>query len=115
MLCRLLFIEIRVVCFIAENGYFVILPFTYVIGGDFLNYTYMVECSDGTLYTGWTNNLNKRLKAHNESESGAKYTKLKRPVVLVYYEGFATKEEAMRREYQIKQLTRKKKLALMEF
>ena len=75
----------------------------------------MVKCSDGTLYTGWTNNLNKRLKAHNEGDSGAKYTKLKRPVSLVYYEGFATKEEAMRREYQIKQLTRKQKLSLIDF
>lgn len=89
--------------------------FTHIFGGDFLNYTYMVKCSDGTLYTGWTNNLNKRLKAHNEGDSGAKYTKLKRPVSLVYYEGFATKEEAMRREYQIKQLTRKQKLALIDF
>lgn len=75
----------------------------------------MVECSDGTLYTGWTNCLSKRLKAHNESENGAKYTKLKRPVRLVYYEGFATKEEAMQREYKIKKLTRKQKLSLMEF
>lgn len=80
-----------------------------------LNYTYMVKCSDGSLYTGWTNCLEKRVKAHNQGENGARYTKLKRPVVLVYYEGFATREEAMRREYQIKQLTRKQKLALMEF
>lgn len=80
-----------------------------------MNYTYMVKCSDDSLYTGWTNGLQKRLKAHNEGQNGAKYTKLKRPVELVYYEGFATKEEAMRREYQIKQLTRKQKLALMDF
>ena len=68
-----------------------------------MNYTYMVQCADGTLYTGWTNCLEKRLKAHNEGKNGAKYTKAKRPVTLVYFEGFSTKEEAMSREYQIKQ------------
>ena len=79
-----------------------------------MNYTYMVKCADGTLYTGWTNCVEKRLKAHNEGKAGAKYTRAKRPVELVYYEGYATKEEAMRREYAIKQLTRKEKLKLME-
>lgn len=80
-----------------------------------MNYTYIVQCADRTLYTGWTNCLQKRLKAHNEGKAGAKYTRSKRPVKLVYYEGFETKEEAMRREYAIKQLTRKQKLNLMEF
>lgn len=80
-----------------------------------MNYTYMVRCADGSLYTGWTNCLEKRLKAHNESRSGAKYTKAKRPVTLAYYEGFATKEEAMKRECRIKKLTRKQKDRLMEF
>ena len=80
-----------------------------------MNYTYMVKCADGTLYTGWTNNVEKRLKAHNEGKAGAKYTRAKRPVELVYYEGYATKEEAMSREYAIKQLTRKEKLKLMDF
>ena len=80
-----------------------------------MNYTYMVECADGTLYTGWTNCLQKRLEAHNSGKNGAKYTKTKRPVALVYYEGFFTKEEAMRREYEIKQLTRAQKLKMMEF
>ena len=80
-----------------------------------MNYTYMVECADGTLYTGWTNCLEKRLKAHNGGRNGAKYTKTKRPVSLVYYEGFITKEEAMQREYQIKQLTRERKLELIKF
>ena len=80
-----------------------------------MNYTYMVKCADGTLYTGWTNCLEKRLKAHNSGRNGAKYTKTKRPVSLVYYEGFITKEEAMQREYQIKQLTRKRKLELINF
>lgn len=80
-----------------------------------MNYTYMVRCADDSLYTGWTNCLEKRLKAHNEGKEGAKYTKAKRPVTLVYCEGFATKEEAMSREYAIKQLTRAQKLKLMEF
>ena len=78
-----------------------------------MNYTYIVECADGTLYTGWATNVQKRVKAHNEEKSGAKYTKAKRPVKLVYYEGYETKEEAMRREYAIKQLTRKQKLELI--
>ncbi len=80
-----------------------------------MNYTYMVKCADGTLYTGWTNCLEKRLKAHNGGRNGAKYTKTKRPVSLVYYEGFFTKEEALQREYQIKQLTRERKLELINF
>lgn len=80
-----------------------------------MNYTYMVKCADGTLYTGWTNCLEKRLKAHNSGRNGAKYTKTKRPVSLVYYEGFFTKEEAMQREYQIKQFTRERKLELINF
>ena len=80
-----------------------------------MNYTYIVKCADGTLYTGWTTSVEKRLKAHNEGKPGAKYTRAKRPVELVYYEGYATKEEAMSREYAIKQLTRKEKLALMDF
>lgn len=80
-----------------------------------MNYTYMMKCADGTLYTGWTTLVEKRLKAHNEGKAGAKYTRAKRPVELVYYEGYATKEEAMSREYAIKQLTRKEKLALMDF
>lgn len=80
-----------------------------------MNYTYMVKCADGTLYTGWTNCLEKRLKAHNSGRNGAKYTKTKRPVSLVYYEGFFSKEEAMQREYQIKQLTRERKLELTNF
>ena len=60
-----------------------------------MNYTYIVQCADGTLYTGWTNCLEKRLKAHNSGKNGAKYTKTKRPVTLVYYEGYATKEETI--------------------
>lgn len=73
-----------------------------------MNYTYILKCKDNTLYTGWTNNLEKRLEAHN-SGRGAKYTKARLPVELVYYEQFETKEEAMRREYAIKQMTRVQK------
>lgn len=76
------------------------------------NYTYIVKCSDETLYTGWTNNLKKRLEAHN-SGKGAKYTKNRLPVKLVYFEEYDTKQEAMKREYAIKQLSRQKKLALI--
>ena len=76
------------------------------------NYTYILECSDGTYYTGWTNDLDKRLKAHN-SGRGAKYTKTRRPVELVYYEKFLTKQEAMSREARIKQLSRSQKLELI--
>ena len=70
-----------------------------------MNYTYILECKDGTYYTGWTNNLEKRLKDHNDGK-GAKYTKPRLPVSLIYYEEHETKEEAMRREYAIKHMTR---------
>lgn len=78
-----------------------------------MNYTYIVECKDGTLYTGWTTDLERRMKAHNLGK-GAKYTRSRLPVVLRYYESFETKQEAMRREYEIKQLTRKEKKKLLE-
>lgn len=78
-----------------------------------MNYTYMVRCRDGTLYTGWTNNIEKRIHAHNHG-TGAKYTKARRPVTLVYYETFATKQEAMKREYAIKQLGKAEKEKLIE-
>ena len=73
-----------------------------------MNYTYMVRCKDGTLYTGWTNNIERRMEAHN-SGTGAKYTKSRRPVKLVYCEEFPTKEEAMKREYAIKHMKKKEK------
>ena len=78
-----------------------------------MNYTYIVKCADSTLYTGWTNDLDKRIKAHN-SGKGAKYTKTRRPVKLVYYEEHETKNEAMSREYAIKHLTRKEKEILIK-
>lgn len=76
------------------------------------DYTYIVECADGTLYTGWTNDLEKRIAAHNAGR-GAKYTRSRGPVQLRYYEAFATKEAAQRREWEIKQLPRARKLALL--
>lgn len=77
-----------------------------------MNYTYVVTCRDGSLYTGWTNDLEKRIKAHNEGK-GAKYTKSRRPVILSYYEEYETREMAMKREYEIKHLSRQKKLELI--
>ena len=76
-----------------------------------MNYTYIVRCADDTLYTGWTNDLENRIKAHNEGR-GAKYTRCRRPVALFYYEEFQSKTEAMSREYAIKRMTRRQKLAL---
>ena len=76
------------------------------------NFTYIVECSDHTLYTGWTNDLEKHIEAHNTGK-GAKYTKTRRPVRLVYFETFATKEEAMSREYHIKRMSRQEKIKLI--
>ncbi len=78
-----------------------------------MNYTYILRCADGTFYTGWTVNLQSRLKAHNDG-SGAKYTRSRRPVELVYYEIYEEKQEAMRREYAIKQMTRREKMKLIE-
>lgn len=77
-----------------------------------MNYTYILTCADQTLYCGWTNDLDKRLKAHNAG-LGAKYTKPRRPVALSYYEAFETKEEAMKREYAIKRLSRRQKEMLL--
>lgn len=78
-----------------------------------MNYTYILKCKDDSLYTGWTNDLKKRITNHNAGK-GAKYTKARRPVELVYYEEFQTREEAMKREYAIKQLSRKEKEALIK-
>lgn len=78
-----------------------------------MNYTYMLRCGDGTLYTGWTNDLEKRVAAHS-SGKGGKYTRSRLPVELVYFEEHDTKEEAMRREWAIKHMTRAEKLALIK-
>lgn len=77
-------------------------------------FAYIVQCSDGTLYTGWTTNLARRMAAHNGAgKSGAKYTCARRPVTLVYAESCATKREAMSREWHIKQMQRQEKLRLI--
>lgn len=76
-----------------------------------MHYVYIVECSDKTLYTGYTNNLEKRIKAHNEKK-GAKYTKGRTPVFLMYFEKFDNKVDAMKREAQIKKLRKAKKQLL---
>ena len=73
-----------------------------------MHYTYILKCKDNTYYTGYTNNLEKRLKAHNEGK-GAKYTRARKPVELIYYEEYKDKPSAMRREWEIKQLSRQEK------
>ena len=76
-------------------------------------YTYVLRCADGSLYTGWTNDLEKRVAAHNAG-TGAKYTRSHRPVSLVYYEAFPTKEEAQCREAAIKRMSKKDKELLVK-
>lgn len=77
-----------------------------------MNYTYILECADGSYYTGWTNDLERRVREHNEKK-GAKYTRGRTPVKLVYYETFETKSEALKREAAIKKLSRPEKDALI--
>ena len=77
------------------------------------NYAYIVECSDGTLYTGYTNNLEKRINAHN-SGHGAKYTRPRLPVKLVYFEEYSDANDAISREKQIKGYSRSKKNELVK-
>lgn len=76
-------------------------------------YTYLLKCSDGTYYCGWTDSLEKRLKAHN-SGKGSKYTRARLPVELVYYEEYETKQDAMSREWHIKRLSRSEKEKLIK-
>ena len=77
------------------------------------NYMYILECSDQTLYTGWTNDLEKRLKAHNAG-TASKYTRSRRPVELIYQETAADRSAALRREAQIKRLSRQEKWNLIK-
>lgn len=77
-----------------------------------MNYTYILRCKDGTLYTGWTNDLEKRVATHSAGKGG-KYTRARLPIELVYFEAHETKQDAMRREWAIKQLSREEKLALI--
>lgn len=77
-----------------------------------MNYTYILRCADGTLYTGWTNDIEKRLAAHNAG-TASKYTRVRRPVELVYLEEHESKNEAMSREWHIKRLSRNEKMELI--
>ncbi|MGE5328699.1 MAG: GIY-YIG nuclease family protein [Deltaproteobacteria bacterium] len=74
-----------------------------------MNYVYILKCKDETLYTGYTNNLEKRLKVHNEGK-GAKYTRARLPVELLYFEEYETKSEAMKREREIKKMKKSEKI-----
>jgi putative endonuclease len=76
-------------------------------------HVYMVECRDGTLYTGITTNVGRRIEEHNGSGGGAKYTQARRPVKLVYSKKLANRSEASKEEYRIKQLSREDKIGLL--
>ncbi len=76
-------------------------------------FVYILLCKDKTFYTGYTNNLEKREFAHNTLSTGAKYTRGRRPVKLVYSEKFKTKSDAMKREVELKRMTREKKIAII--
>lgn len=77
-------------------------------------FVYILECSDKTLYTGIIKDVNKRLDEHNSNEKGAKYTKARRPVKLLYEESSINRSTASKREYEIKRFTRLQKLQLIE-
>ena len=77
-------------------------------------YTYIVCCRDHTLYTGITKNPDKRIAEHNSDNAGAKYTRPRRPVYLVYLEGFSSRSAATKREYQLKKMRRTEKKELIE-
>ncbi len=79
----------------------------------FMHWVYIVECSDGTYYTGYTTDVKRRLKEHNDSPKGAKYTRARRPVTLCYQASYETRKEACQREYQIKKMTRQQKIDLI--
>lgn len=76
-------------------------------------FTYILRCADESLYVGCTNNLEKRLKQHNESKRGAHYTKIRRPVTLLYHESFPALRAARQREAELKSWRREKKLSLV--
>ena len=75
-------------------------------------YVYILECSDKTFYTGFTKDIEKRIQEHNKGTGGAKYTRARRPVKLVYVETCSTLPDALKREVQIKKLSHEKKLRL---
>jgi len=75
-------------------------------------YVYLLECSDNTYYCGYTTDLKRRIREHNQSNKGAKYTSGRKPVTLKYYEEYDNLTKALKREYEIKKLTRKEKVNL---
>ncbi len=77
-------------------------------------YIYIIQCRDKTLYTGYTTDIEKRVHEHNKTGAGARYTRGRRPVKVVYVEGYSTLSEALKREAQIKKLSRVQKLLLIE-
>ncbi|EHJ07791.1 GIY-YIG nuclease family protein [Staphylococcus simiae] len=77
------------------------------------HFVYIVKCNDGSLYTGYAKDVKARIAKHNDGK-GAKYTKTRRPVQLVYHEVYDTKSAALKREYEIKTYSRQKKLRLIE-
>lgn len=77
-------------------------------------YIYLLRCSDNSLYCGQTNDLERRVKEHNSDNSESKYTRARRPVELVYYEKYKTVNEALKREFEIKKMTKTKKEALIK-
>lgn len=77
-------------------------------------FVYILECSDGTLYIGSTNDIEKRIHTHNTAKTGAKYTKGRRPVCLKYSESFTTKSDALKRECELKKLSRTQKIELFK-
>ncbi|MEW6617050.1 MAG: GIY-YIG nuclease family protein [Patescibacteria group bacterium] len=85
-----------------------------MIKNKFVNhFVYILKCADSSLYTGYTTDLKKRVGQHNTSKRGARYTKSRRPVALVYSEKYKTKSKALKREIEIKSWSRKKKLVLI--
>ncbi|MCQ6281853.1 GIY-YIG nuclease family protein [Bacillus sp. EB600] len=77
------------------------------------HFFYVLTCKDGSFYGGYTNNLERRIKLHNEGK-GAKYTRGRGPVTLTYYQGFSSKSEALKAEYHFKQFTRKQKIEFLK-
>ena len=77
------------------------------------HYVYLLKCSDGTFYVGYATDLSRRVSEHNESTKGAKYTRGRRPVVLVYFEECESRSEALKREYMLRKKSREEKVRLM--
>lgn len=77
-------------------------------------FVYILQCKDNTLYTGIATDLKRRVDEHNNSDKGAKYTRIRRPVVLVYFEESENRSSASKREHEIKKLSRTKKLELID-